>query len=177
MDTRWGFPVRRLTALLLLSLLPVAGLSAQSAQVSTFARWSPPPVGGQVAALRPASSSGGASVVGMTAGGLLGGAVGFAGGALIGATLGGGNAICGDDACGLEEAAYGAIAGQSILLPLGVHIAHGRRGNYGFSLITSVVIGAAGIVVVDATNDGAPFIAVPVLQLVSSILIERATSK
>ncbi len=172
-----GVPVRRLTALLLLSLLPAAGLSAQSAQVTTFVRWSPPPVGGPVATLRPAAPSGGTSVLGMTAGGLLGGAVGFAGGALIGATLGGGNAICGDDACGLEEAAYGAIAGQSILLPLGVHIANGRRGNYGFSLITSVVIGAAGIVAVDATNDGSPFIVVPVLQLVSSILIERATSK
>ena len=172
-----GVLVRRLTALLLLSLLPFAGLSAQSAQITTFARWSPPPVGGAVPTLRPAASSGGTSVLGMTAGGLIGGAVGFAGGALIGATLGGGNAICGDDACGLEEAAYGAIAGQSILLPLGVHIANGRRGNYGFSLITSVVIGAAGIVVVDATNDGSPFIVVPVLQLVSSILIERATSR
>ena len=92
--------MRRLTALLLLSLLPVAGLSAQSAQVTTFARWSPPAVGGPVAALRPAASRGGASVLGMTAGGLIGGAVGFAGGALIGGTLGGGNAICGDDACG-----------------------------------------------------------------------------
>ena len=169
-----GVPLRHLTALLLFLSLPAAGLSAQSERI-TFSRWTPPPLGREIAP-RPASS-GGTSVVGMTAGGLIGGAVGFAGGALIGATLGGGNAICGDDACGLEEAAYGAIVGQSVLLPLGVHIANGRRGNYGYSLITSMVIGAAGIAAVHATNDGAPFIAVPVLQLVSSILIERATSK
>ncbi len=169
-----GVPLRHLTAFLLILSVPATGLSAQSEPI-TFARWTPPPIGRE-AGLRP-GSSGGTSVVGMTAGGLVGGAVGFAGGALIGGILGGGNAICGDDACGLEEAAYGAVAGQSILLPLGVHIANGRRGNYGFSLITSVVIGVAGIVVVDATNDGAPFIAVPVLQLVSSILIERATSR
>jgi len=46
--------------------------------------------------------------------------------------------------CGLEGLVYGGVAGGSALLPLGVHLANGRRGNYGASLLASLGIGAAG---------------------------------
>ncbi|MBK6423326.1 MAG: hypothetical protein IPF77_14140 [Gemmatimonadetes bacterium] len=127
-------------------------------------------------ALRPAAPAR-ASVTGMVLAGVTSGAIGLAGGGLIGSAVGGGNAICGDDACGLEEAVYGAIIGESVALPLGVHLANRRRGNYGLSLLASVGIGALGILAVDSSNDGWPLLAVPIGQLVSSILIERATSR
>ena len=56
-----GVPLRHLTALLLFLSLPAAGLSAQSERI-TFSRWTPPPLGREIAP-RPASS-GGTSVVG-----------------------------------------------------------------------------------------------------------------
>ncbi len=119
----------------------------------------------------------GAGVPGMVLAGVSAGAIGVFGGGFIGSAVGGGNAICGDDACGLEEAVYGAILGESVTLPLGVHLANRRRGNYGLSLLASVGIGALGILAVDASNDGWPLLAVPVGQLVTSILIERGTSR
>ena len=117
------------------------------------------------------------SVPGQVLLGLVGGTLGFASGLLIGHTIGGGNTICGDDACGLEEAAYGAILGEATLQPLGVHLASRRHGNYGLSLLASTGIVAAGVLAVDATNDGWPLIPVPIAQLISSILIERATAR
>ena len=123
------------------------------------------------------TSRGEAGIPAMAIAGVIGGTVGVFGGGLIGSAVGGGNAICGDDACGLEEAVYGAILGESVLLPLGVHLANGRRGNYGLSLLASVGIGALGILAVDASNDGIPLLVVPVAQLITSIAIERTTSR
>lgn len=59
----------------------------------------------------------------------------------------------------------------------GVHLANRRRGNYALSLLASAAIGAAGVLAVDAANDGWPLISVPIAQLISSILIERATAR
>ncbi|HEY7636687.1 MAG TPA: hypothetical protein VH763_14150 [Gemmatimonadales bacterium] len=79
--------------------------------------------------------------------------------------------------CGLVGLIYGGVAGGSALLPLGVHLVNGRRGNYGASLLASLGIGATGLAVAIATQEGAVMLSVPVLQLVSSIAIERATSR
>jgi hypothetical protein len=79
--------------------------------------------------------------------------------------------------CGLEGLVYGGVAGGSALLPLGVHLANGRRGTYGASLLASLGIGAAGLAVAVASDQGAVMLTVPVLQLVSSIAIERATAR
>jgi len=159
----------RLLLVLILSSLGGAGLSAQQFP-ARWRSWEAPRL-----VRSPTPTRG--STVGMAGGGLLGGAVGFVAGALVGGAIGGGNALCGDDACGLEEAAYGAAIGESVLLPLGVHLADRRRGNYGLSLLASAAIAGVGILAVDATNDGWPLIPVPVAQLVSSILIERATAR
>jgi hypothetical protein len=45
------------------------------------------------------------------------------------------------------------------------------------SSLASAAIGAAGVLAVDAANDGWPLIPVPIAQLISSILIERATAR
>ncbi len=162
------------TAITLLTLIATASPLTAQQQAAHWESWRAPSVFSNPAAA-PAGHS--ASTVGMVAAGLGGGTVGFFAGGLIGYELGGGSLICGDDSCGLEEAAYGAIAGESVLLPLGVHLANRRRGNYGLSLLASAALGGLGILAVNATNDGTPLIVVPVAQLVTSVLIERATSR
>ena len=109
----------------------------------------------------------------LVVGGLAGGAVGVFGGGLIGAKVTEND--CED--CAVEGAAYGAVVGGSALLPLGVHIANQRRGNLGLSLLSSLAIGGLGLAIALETNEAAVLIPVPVLQIVSSILIERATEK
>jgi hypothetical protein len=106
-------------------------------------------------------------------GGVLGGAAGVLGGAAIGVKA------TQDDCenCFFNGLVYGSVAGGSALLPLGVHLANGRRGSYGTSLLASLAIGAAGLGTALATNEGGVMIAVPVLQLVSSVVIERRTSR
>jgi hypothetical protein len=101
----------------------------------------------------------------------VGGAVGVFAGALAGAKLTAHD--CED--CALIGAVYGAMAGGSALLPLGVHLANQGRGNLGLSLLSSLAIGAVGLGVASATNSAVVMLPVPVLQIVSSMLIERKT--
>lgn len=105
-------------------------------------------------------------------GGVLGGAAGAFAGGIIGAKAAD---TCED--CALEGLVYGLVAGGSAALPLGIHLANRRRGNYGLSLLASLAIGAAGFGATLASHEGGVMIAVPVLQLVSSIAIERSTTR
>lgn len=109
----------------------------------------------------------------MAAGGLLGGVVGVFAGGVAGLRLT--EHDCED--CGIVGAVYGAIAGGSALLPLGVHVANRRQGDFGLSLLSSLAIGGAGLALATQTNSAAVMIPVPVLQIVSSILIERRTAE
>lgn len=113
----------------------------------------------------------------MVLGGLAGGVVGFFAGGYTGAMAGGGNRVCGDDPCGLEEAIWGAAAGVSTFIPLGVHLANGRRGRYGAELAASLVVGAVGLGLAYNSNTGVPLLLVPVGQIVTSMLIERAAAR
>jgi len=166
---------RPITLLLMLSLtaLPLAA-QARTPEWRSWHAPSPAAATGLRTSTRSAPSTGTAPLI---LAGLGGGTVGLFAGGLAGWQLAGGNSICGDDACGLEGGAYGAIIGESALLPLGVHLANHNRGNYWLSLLASAGIGAAGILAVDAANDGWPLIGVPVAQVISSILIERATAR
>ena len=113
----------------------------------------------------------------MVLGGLAGGVVGFFAGGYAGAMAGGGNRVCGDDPCGFEEAVWGAAAGVSTFIPLGVHLANGRHGSYGKDLAASLVIGVAGMSLAYQSNSGVPLLLMPVGQIVASVLIERAAAK
>ena len=120
---------------------------------------------------RPQTQPGRSPVV-LALGGVLAGTAGTFGGAWIG------NEITRDacEDCFLEGVIYGGVAGGSALLPLGVHLANGHRGNYGAALLASLGIGAAGLAVAVASQEGAVMLSVPVLQLISSIAIEHATA-
>jgi hypothetical protein len=165
----------RLMPLSLMLLTAAVPLSAQ-ARAPQWRSWQAPSLERIPSGRNSGAWVRSAGTPGLVLAGLGGGVVGFFAGGFVGYELGGGDLLCGDDDCGLEEAAYGAIAGESILLPLGVHLANHRRGNYGLSLLASAALGGIGILAVNASNDGTPIIVVPIAQLVTSILIERATA-
>ncbi len=107
---------------------------------------------------------------------LLGGAIaGGALGAAVGTGIGhvaGGDRLCGDDTCGFIYGLYGFALGEAIGLPLGVHLAGGRRGNYALELVAATAVGA--LVAIPAAKVGwrAVAFAVPVSQLITAAAIE-----
>jgi hypothetical protein len=109
----------------------------------------------------------------LAAGGVLGAVAGLFGGAWIGAGMT--ESDCDD--CGIVGAVYGGIAGGSAFLPLGVHLANDRRGRYGPSLLASLAIGAAGLGLASATEEWRIMLGVPIVQIASSIAIERGTAR
>ena len=170
----------RLPALLTLLLL----LTAPSAGVAQFRpvawhRWEPPASAAdqQVPQRRAFTPPITGESPPLMLGGILGGAAGLLGGGLAGYHLGGGGRLCGDDSCGLYAGVLGAVAGEMALLPLGVHLANHSHGNYGYSLLASVAIGVVGTSAAAKHESGLVLLAVPIVQIVSSILIERATSR
>jgi hypothetical protein len=91
----------------------------------------------------------------------------FVGGAL-GAAISSGEGF--DD---IAPAAGGLVAGEVLLLPLGVHLGNGSRGDYALDLIASIA--GAGLVVgaVAETERAGALWAFPIVQLIPCVLVER----
>ncbi|CAN5774388.1 hypothetical protein BH23GEM9_BH23GEM9_25560 [soil metagenome] len=120
----------------------------------------------------------------LLAGGVLGGGAGLAAGGLIGLVIGANHCLDegNPDSChAMEGVVYGGTAGMTLSIPLGVHLANGREGRLAPSLLASAVIAGAGALAIVQTDSDAVLvgavISVPVLQLISSVLIERATTR
>jgi hypothetical protein len=158
------------TLLLLLLLALPGGLRAQRLAPDPFPSVVDAP---DTPVLNPSSRVVGTHPGLLALGGVLGGAVGLVGGAYVGAR------ITEDDCedCFLLGGIRGAIAGGSAGIPLGVHLANGRRGKLLPSLLASLAIGGAGLGAAVLANKYELMIPVPVAQLVASILIERSTSE
>jgi hypothetical protein len=158
--------MRALAAAILLGLGTAANLQAQRLAPPTF-----PTVDDAPAAFpRVEPDAPGRPGVGwLIAGGLIGGAVGTFGGAWTGAKITEGD--CED--CFFVGAAYGAVAGVTTGVPLGVHVANRGRGNLSQSLLLSAAIGAAGLGLAAAADEPAIMFAVPALQLAASVAVER----
>ena len=92
---------------------------------------------------------------------------------------------------GLGVAAAGAegpaaavllVVGETVLLPLGVHVANHSRGNYGLGLLTSAGVAALGLFLAyqvgdDETAKQVAYIsASAVVQLVAVVYVERKTA-
>ena len=115
----------------------------------------------------------------MIGGGLVGGAIGTLGGAYTGAAIV--DETCQGEGCyaGLIYGAFaGAVVAESVLLPLGVHVAAGGRGDLGTSMAASAGLGAAALGMGLAFHADDPVSAivlatVPVAQLTVSILHHR----
>lgn len=73
-------------------------------------------------------------------------------------------------------ALLGALIGETLLLPLGVHVANGRQGAYWSSALASAGVMAVGLLVAVPTG-GVALLVIPVGQLYTSIRTERATAQ
>jgi hypothetical protein len=162
------------TALAVAPTVAAPPLSAQRLERSPFAsleagRAPPPPA----ARLTPSvARPSGSDPAGMVLGGLLLGAGGLFAGALVGDRFQ--SFPCED--C-IEGAFYGALVGESLAIPLGVHLGNGRRGHAGAELAASLGIGALGVGAAALTDEWTLILAVPIAQIVSAIAIERRTAR
>jgi hypothetical protein len=119
----------------------------------------------------------------MVAFGLAGGAVGVLAGGLLGGVIGGGSFFGGRDCpneewvCAIRGAFIGAVIGESLLLPLGVHLADHRQGSWPLAALASSAIGGLGAVLAYENQDSAVWIVslTPIAQLASSIAIQGST--
>jgi len=110
----------------------------------------------------------------MVGGGILGGAVGLAGGVIIGAGIERSLSGCqGDDFCGLGGAALGGLIGEATLLALGVHIGNERRGEYLAALGGSLGAIVAGFAVGGLVHRGDVVLVIPLGQLFAAATFER----
>ena len=127
--------------------------------------------------------------LGSVAGAVLGGTVGLLGGGLAGGAITSNDCEPGNpDQC-LGEAMpgfiWGAGVGMTLGIPLGTHVGNGRRGDLARSLLVSAALFGAEVLVLNRlVDDGRTqhmeavrgvAIAVPIVQIVSSIWIESAT--
>ncbi len=127
------------------------------------------------------SKPGQASTGRLVLGGVIGGAAGFAGGAFL-AWRPWSHKERSDIDWGLEHGLTHAagivligVAGEMIGVPLGIHLANGRKGNLGLGLLSC--IGATVLGSLASSADGALIISVPVLQFAGCIIAERKTMK
>ena len=110
--------------------------------------------------------------------GLLLGAAGFVGGALIGDAASDecDNAV---DICIAQAAFYGAAGGGTLGMAVGVHLGNRRRGNVLLDFLAAAAVWGTGIAVAAGSDDenlqAAVLIAIPVVQLGTTVLVERAT--
>ena len=117
-----------------------------------------------------------APVGNMIFGGLVGGAIGFFAFGFAGALIADSQAADGGDGFeALGGFVVGSVIGESVLLPLGVHVANERRGDFALELLASAAIAGVGVCLTSAMEDMAIVFlpAIPVAQLAASIAIER----
>lgn len=109
--------------------------------------------------------------------GLLAGTIGFFAGGFIGAAIDEAGSDGYEEWDGVAGFILGAPIGESLLLPVGVHLANGRRGNFPLSLLASVGITGAGILVAATAEEPYVLLSIPILQLAACTAIERSTSQ
>jgi len=104
-------------------------------------------------------------------GGAAGGFVGMVGGTVIGASI---DQPSDDITPGM---AYGFVAGEMLLLPVGVHVGNGRKGNFLADLAVSAVIGTTAVLVTAVSDDGIPLLIGAAAQYGAVVAVERSTAK
>lgn len=111
--------------------------------------------------------------------GLLTGAAGFLIGGLVGAALSGERDDADSWVDALEGAVIGGTIGESLMLPVGVHLANDRQGDLLWSMPASLAIGVAGAAFArnfSSKKKSLPIlILTPLAQIAASIAIERNT--
>ena len=112
--------------------------------------------------------------------GLATGAAGFLVGGIVGAALIGEMNHSDSWVSALQGAVVGGTIGESLMLPVGVHLANDRQGDLLLSMPASLAIGAGGAWLgrrLDRTGRAWPVLVLtPLAQLAVAIAIERNTS-
>ena len=131
-----------------------------------------------IAALPTIAQQQPAPVSNLILGGLIGGAVGFFAGGYAGAILNDSDNGDPDELDALTGFVVGAIIGETVTLPLGVHLANKRRGNFGQSLLASAAATAVGLFIATRGEDH-PEAVIPftIVQLGASVIIEQKTTR
>jgi hypothetical protein len=109
--------------------------------------------------------------------GLLTGTIGFLGGGLVGAKIDQASSDGYEEFDGLYGFVVGAPIGGSLLLPVGVHLANGRRGNLPLAMLASVGIAGTGIALAASAGEAGIVVAIPIAQLIACTAIERSTHR
>jgi hypothetical protein len=114
----------------------------------------------------------------LLAGGLAGGVVGFFAFGFLGAVIADRYFSEGDEFAALGGFMIGGLVGESVGLPVGVHLTNRRQGDFATSLLASVGIAAVGVGLTAAMEDMAIVFlpAIPIAQLIATINIERNTA-
>jgi hypothetical protein len=123
---------------------------------------------------QPEATKGPLLTWGGVGGGVVGVPVGIVGGLLAGVAMANIGTCTGED-CSLGAALVGAAVGEAIGLAVGAHVGSAGRGNLALAVLTSVGISAAGALALRHPSGASPSIvvAIPVLQLVSVLALER----
>lgn len=105
----------------------------------------------------------------MLAAGAGAGLVGIVGGAYIGASL----EQCGPDEwfCGLAGGIIGGVAGSTIMIPLGVHLASRRHSSFAAKLGASALVFGASALLAYPTQ-GVSILVMPLGQLIATVAVE-----
>lgn len=106
-----------------------------------------------------------------------GAAAGFLGGLYLGAQMENAWFPCSCDDPGLLGAVLGSFAGPALVTPLLVHGANHGRGSLGRGFAYSAAIAGTGFLGLLATQSPLLFLATPVAQMVSAVLVERGTTR
>lgn len=164
----------------LLSLAALAPAGAQHAAPPLAAlRLQAPPAAPAVYPPPQEASGRQASDAMLALGGIAGGGLGLFGGAALGYAIETGLTGCeGGDWCGILGAFGGGLVGELVMLPLGVHLANGRRGSYGWTAAASLLAAAAGGLASTGFGD-ADFMmfVVPAAQIYAAVVVQKKTAR
>lgn len=154
------------TIALLLSLATAPGLHAQRLgdAVAGYGEMPAAPTVPDVVRLRPPPSTSA-----MVATGVLFAAGGIMAGAVAGQSLE--RCQTGDEFCGLGGAVLGALVGEVLMLPLGVHVTS-DHSSFGAKIRASWAVMLAGFITA-APSRGASLLLIPPAQLWATIAVEK----
>lgn len=112
--------------------------------------------------------------------GLLLGVAGFAGGALIGSAASD-ECLNADDICIPQAAFFGAAGGGTLGMAAGVHLGNRRRGKFLLDFLVAAAVWGTGIAIAAGSEDqdlrAAVLIAIPIVQLGTTVAVERSTGR
>jgi len=153
--------------LLAAPLLLSAALTAAQAQTPTLPGAQPQPILNQGSAARPVLMGIGLGAAGFFVGGLTGWALAN---------------DCSGEMCAAGPFLLGAAAGGTLGLALGAHLGNHRRGNLALDFLTGAAVWGAGLGIVaatgwDETAATAAAVTVPIVQLVGTVVVERAVGR